>query len=118
MHCHAAVCIHHNERLCYITFKYQLTIYKKRTDYSQCRHHAPVLQEKQCYSFLGKSTHPLYILFPEEILMLLLLFKSNAMNNSSWISNVFESLVSFLVTTVRHISLLQNSHFFNHSCIS
>lgn len=118
MHFHAALYIHHNERLCYITFKYQLTIYKKRTNYSQCRHHVLVLQEKQCYSFLGKGTHPLYILFPEEIPMLLMLFKSNATNSSSWISSVIESLVSFSVTKFRCTSLLQNSHFFNYSCIS
>lgn len=117
MHFHAALPIHHNERLCYITFKYQLTIYKKRKKYSWCRHRA-LATRKATLFILRKSVHPLHMLFPEEILMLLMLFKSNTANRSSWIGNVFESLVSLLVTKYKPTSLLQNSHFINHSCIS
>lgn len=69
------------------------------------------LQERQHYSFLRKSTHPLHFVFSKET-HCHVFFKSNAMKSSTWISNVFESLVSSLVTMYRSTSFSQNRIIF------
>lgn len=54
VHFDAALPIYHHEK-CYIIFKYQLTIYKKQTNYVKCRNH--VLLTRKTTLLIFKKEH-------------------------------------------------------------